>query len=130
MARSFSKTNTRTKVCPSALDNVMTLQNRAIVAPLDFGQGESTEEFNDIAVVDCKVVTRTGVTVFDSTNVEQIVTHQFFCRFISGVTAETWIIFEGIRYNILYVDDMDEQHEWLRLDCSVRGSSGLQVNDA
>jgi len=126
--RPYLKLNTKRRLCAADLDRLITLHNRNIKTPLNFGQTEATEDFTGAQDVEAKVETRTGVTIFDGSNVETIITHQFFIRYRPNITTETWILFEGTRYRIVYVDDLNEEHEWLRFDCCVRGTSANEAN--
>ena len=71
-----------------------------------------------------------GETIFDGTNTERVVTHRIYIRYLPGVTAEAWILFDGVRYNILDVEDLDARKEWLRLRCTIRGVDTNSVNAA
>jgi hypothetical protein len=115
--RPYLKLNTKRSLCASDLDRLITLHNRNIKTPLNFGQTEATEDFTGAQDVEAKVETRTGVTIFDGSNVETIITHQFFIRYRPNT-----------RYRIVYVDDLNEEHEWLRFDCCVRGTSANEAN--
>ena len=119
------------KLCINDLDRVITLQNRNIIPPLDFGGCEASEEFSDDNDVEAMLVTRaSGYTVFDGTNTEVDISHQFYMRYDDSVSTETWILFESKRYDIITMEDLDERHEWLRLNCNVRGTTEKAVNDA
>lgn len=78
----------------------------------------------------CKVTTPTGVYAFDSSNIEQIITHDFQGRFADGVDRDMVIEWDGEYYKIISVEDFEERHEFLRLRCTVRGSIAKEVNRA
>ena len=118
------------KLCAGDLDNLIMLQNRDIVAPLDFGASEASEKFTDEDFIECMVVTRSGLTLFDGVQIEKVITHQFYIRYYEGLTAEWWGLFEGRRMDIVRVEDLEERHEWMRLDCSETGTTEKQANDA
>ena len=114
------------KLCAGDLRNIITLQNRSITAPnsgVDFG-----ESFSGDIDVWAACETKNGVSIFDETNVEKVVTHVFGIRYDSGITAETWILFEGRRLDIFNVEDLDERHEWMILTCGERGDESKSVN--
>ncbi len=118
----------RREPCIGDLDTEIVLQDRAIAAPtttVDF-----SETFTEAATVWAMVNTVRGKTVFDASNVERDVTHEFTIRFLSGVTAQTWILLNGKRINIVDVEDFEERGEWLVLRCSERGPTSQAVNDA
>lgn len=78
----------------------------------------------------CKVTTPTGVYAFDSSNIEQIITHDFQGRFHADVDRDMVIEHNGEYYKIISVEDFEERHEFLRLRCTVRGSIAKEVNRA
>lgn len=115
------------KFCVGDLRERITLQDRDIQPPGDIN---FTEQFSGLLVVSAAVKTLSGVTVFDSTNIERIATHDFIVRFQTGITQEKWILWKNERYDILVVEDFDGRNEWLRLRSTVRGTDTLVVNDA
>jgi len=115
------------KFCVGDLRERITLQNRDIQAPGDIN---FTEKFSGPLVVSAAVKTLAGITVFDSTNVERIATHDFIIRFQSGITQEKWILWKSERYDILVVENLEGRNQWLKLRSAVRGTDTLVVNDA
>ncbi len=126
----------RRSICAGDLDRMITLENRAIQAPTD--GVDYTELFTEKPVdasilspgdVWSMVETVSGATVFDGTNIERVYTHRFYIRWIAGVTAQTWILFDGDRYEIINVEDLDARREFLLLKATIRGTS-LNSNNA
>ncbi len=118
----------RRQPCIGDLDTQIVLQDRSITPPtttVDF-----SETFTENATVWAGMSTGRGKTTFDGSNTEQDITHEFTIRFLSGITAETWILFESRRFDILDVEDFEERHEWLILRCNERGSTSKAVNDS
>lgn len=117
------------KVCTGDLRHFILLQARDLQASnssVDF-----IENFTDNGNVWAAIQTaRAGVTVFDASNIEIAVTHIFYIRYIAGFTQQVWIEFEGQKYDIFTVEDLDERHEFQALMCSVRGDSTKPVNFA
>ena len=114
--------------CIGDLDTQIQLQNRAIAPPttsVDF-----SEQFTDAATVWAMINSVRGVTIFDNSNVERDVTHEITIRYDASVTAETWILHDGKRIDILDVEDLEERHDWLVLRCAILGRSTDRVNDA
>jgi len=88
------------QICIGDLNDVITLQDRAITAPL-MGV-DATETFTDSNPdVWAMIETSAGETVFDGTDTEIDVTHKITIAFVDGITAETWILFKGTRIDIL-----------------------------
>lgn len=118
------------KYCAGDLRNLATLQSRAITpsnTSVDY-----TEVFSDAVPnsSDVWVALKTvnGVTVFDSTNIERVVSHEVIMRYQSGITAEKWFLIDGLRYDILKVENVNERNEWIRCKCTQRGTSSSAVN--
>jgi len=114
--------------CLGDLDTEITLQDRTITPPtitVDF-----SETFTENAIVWAKMDTVRGKTAFDESEIERDITHEFTIRFLTGVDAETWILFESQRLDIVDVEDLEERHEWLVLRCAKRGPTTQAVNDA
>lgn len=127
----------RRAICIGDLDRLITLENRAIQSPRD--GVDYTELFTDKPIVDSPlspgdvwsmIETVSGKTVFDSTNIERVYSHKFYIRWIPDVTSETWILFDGERYNILSVEDLDARKEFLLLKATARGISVNSNNAA
>lgn len=78
----------------------------------------------------CKVTTPTGVYAFDSSNIEQIITHDFQGRYQSGIDRDMVIEYENEYYIIISVEDFEQRHEFLRLRCTIRGAIAQEVNQA
>lgn len=119
----------RRDVCIGDLDELITLQNRAIT-PSSSGV-DATETFTDTNPdVWAMLETRRGETIFDGTGMERDVTHVFTIRFISGVSAETWISFGGKRFDILDVENLEERDEWLKMRATNRGVDSNSASEA
>ena len=112
--------------CIGDMDELITLQGRTLTPPT--AGVDATEEFADTNPdVWALVETVSGETLFDDTGTERDVTHTFIIRFITGVSSETWVLFNNDRLEILSVEDLDERHEFLLLKATNRG---IQTNEA
>lgn len=121
----------RHQLCAGDLNGLLTLQNREIVPPLDIDDTDYKEDFVDDGDEMCMVETINGKEVFDDSNqLIGVIDTRFYIHFRDDITAETWVLFEGERYNILNVMDLDLRHDWLRLSCDSRGSDTVAVNQA
>ena len=117
------------KICVGDLNNTITLQDRAITAP---SSGfDATEAFTtNTPDAWAKIDTSRGETVFDGSDTEVDVTHVFTIRWLSGITAETWILFDGERFDILDTQDLEERNEWLIMKCTNKGTTANAANEA
>jgi len=116
-------------VCTGDMKDLITLQNRAIqgvtTADVDF-----TENFTEAAVVWSMIETVQGVTVFDTSNTEIVITHKFYVRYDPAVTSETWVEFDDRKFDIVTVTNLDERKDYLLLMCRERGDKDQPVNFA
>jgi hypothetical protein len=99
----------------------ITLQNRDIMAPI-FGTSDFDETFSGDQVVQAIVSTKRGTTLFDGVATDNPITHKITIVFIAGVTAETWVLLNGRRLDILDVENCCEKDEVLILRCTERGT--------
>jgi len=120
---------TLTKVCTGALNKRIQIQTRHIKPPVG-NSVDYTEEFTNIITTWAMLETVTGVTIFDDTNVEQVVTHDFYIRYIPNVTFEKWILFDEKYYDILRVENYQENNLYYRIRTNVRGRKEIPVNVA
>lgn len=92
---------------------------------VDFG-----EEFVSSRIYYAMVETNAGLTVFDVTNTEKIVTHTFYTRFIYNLTEENWLVFRDRNYDIINVENLNEQNRFMAIRCCLRGPELAPVNFA
>lgn len=108
------------RVCTGDLKWRVILQNRNIKPPA-FGSVDFDETFTTSQTVWAAIETKTGDTLFDGVDTDNKVTHVFYIRFKATVTSETWISFDGRRFDILNVESLDERKKYLKLTCIDRG---------
>jgi SPP1 family predicted phage head-tail adaptor len=107
------------------LNQRITLQDRDIVPPI-FGDADFDEDFSADNERWASIQTVHGKTFFDGVNQRDVnLTHEIFIRYDATVTAETWILYDGRRFDIVAVEDLDEQHTFMRLQCIDKGSSAV-----
>jgi len=74
------------------------------------------------------VETVDGKTMFDGSNIERVITNNFYIRYDQTVNSETWIQFKNKNYNIVVSQDFEERNEILKLPAYERGLSNNPVN--
>ncbi|MDH3325169.1 MAG: phage head closure protein [Gammaproteobacteria bacterium] len=117
------------KISIGDLNRRITLQGRSIKGLSD--TVDFSETFTDKPVdVDAKVETVNGKTMFDGTNIERVITHNFYIRYDETVTSETWIKYKSKNFNIVATENFDERDEYLKLPAYERGPSNNPVNFA
>ena len=90
--------------------------------------GQASEVFDNPRPVRAIVKTISGVSVFDDTNTERVVTHKLVIAYIADVTAENWVKLGNKRIKILTVENCAEKNIQLILMCTERGEDSKVVN--
>lgn len=117
------------KVCIGDMTEQIELNTRSITPPT-FGGVDFDEDFVIASTVFAMLKTKIGASVFDQSNTERTVTHFFYIRFDSTVTAETWITFKGNLYDIIDVENLDGRSEFMLLRSVIRGPNTVETNFA
>lgn len=117
------------ELCIGDMRDEIILQDRSITPP-DFGATDFTENFISTPPSWALVNTVSGKTYFDDINTEIDITHEIYIRFDATVTAETWILFDGRRIDILTTEDLDERHIFMKLTCNDTGESARAASEA
>jgi len=107
-------------VCAGDLSHRITIQTRDIKAPSD-GVDFNYDERAFIQTW-AMIETVNGLEDFDNINVAQNITHRFYIRFLAGLTEQEWIIFKDRRYDILDIVNINEEDEFMKLECTNKGS--------
>ncbi len=115
------------QICIGDMHDQIILSSRALTPP-NSGGVDFTEEFTPKVTIWSMVNTVAGETIFDGTGIEFSVTHRIYIRFLTGVTAEDWIEFDGERLDVLDVEDLDERHTFMLLRCGNRGTTANVAN--
>jgi len=127
-------TCTKKVTCAGKMDRKITIFDRNILPP-GFANSEdvdANEIFNNpkIRYAQIKTLGNRGITIFDSVGIEKIVTHEFIIRFDITLTSENWIEYNGSRYDIVGVFDLNEKHRFTSLKCIIRGSISKEATKA
>ncbi|MGD9276246.1 MAG: phage head closure protein [Candidatus Pacearchaeota archaeon] len=126
---------TSRRICIGALNRKIIINARQIMPPSS-GSVDFTESFTVEKEVWALVESVTGKTIFDSTNTEQVVTHNVYIRYLVNITPEKWLKFlaingtDDVYLNILRVENLDEGNKFYKMTCNLRGTVDLQVNEA
>ena len=96
------------------------INTNAIEAPID-GSVDFSEKFQEVETVWAMIETKSGVEIFDGTNIVGVATHFFYIRFIPNITFKNFINFKQQFFAILDVQNLDERNEFYLLRCSLRG---------
>lgn len=117
------------KICIADLDREINIQNRSIqsasIMNVDFD-----EDFSGDTTHWAMIESVNGEEFFDGTNTGTPITHHFYIRYDPAVTSQQFLTFEGDRYDILNVEDLDLRHEFQKLRCIIMGDEDKRVNFA
>lgn len=121
----------RRQLCFGDMRHRITLQSRAL-GGAKFGINTHTMSFVNVAA-DIKAAIKTlkaGTTFFDGTN-DRALSHEIYIHYVDypTTTAETWVLFDDRRFDIVVVERIDEDRRFIRLSCNERGTTDNDVND-
>lgn len=121
-----------TRVCIGSLNKRVKIFTRSITPP----SGSSVdflEDFVEDREVWGMIDTVTGITEFDDTNIETVITHDIYIRYIPNITFEKWLTTEidgeDKRLRIIRVLNYQENNIFHQLRCTIRGVDTLPVNE-
>lgn len=129
MATCITKKRKATRVCIGSLNQQIELYSRAITAP-NANTTHYTETFTTVKTVWAMIETLPNVTIFDSSNVERTISHDFYIRFRANINAQNWIKYKGNYYDIVHVENYQERNQFLLLRSNVRGDATKPANFA
>ena len=92
--------------------------------------GKASEVFSDPIQINAAVKTVSGVTSFDNTNTETVITHRLCIVYNASITAEKWVRLNTKRIRIVSVENCCEANETMILLCTERGTEASVVNTA
>jgi head-tail adaptor len=98
-----SITSSGVKVCISSLDTRIVIQKREVV----YYSGRSEYTFTDVYTVWANLKTKSGISKFSDVNINNVESHIWTIRKITGLTSEYWINYNNNRYRIIAVENID-----------------------
>ncbi|MCK5602298.1 phage head closure protein [Candidatus Pacearchaeota archaeon] len=117
------------RVCVGDLKHRITIQIRALT-PNNTGSIEAIETFTDVIDVWAAIETTRGSQMWDGVEISNPFTHKIYIRFRDDMDFNKWIEFEGEKYDIVDVQDLDQRNEWLLLLCTLKGETSKEANFA
>lgn len=85
-----------------------------------------TAQFSGIWAM-CKTLP-VGTTAIDGSNVQRAISHAWYTRYISGVTAQHWIGYNSRVYKIVSIQNINQNNEWLVLNSIETGDPNIAAN--
>lgn len=112
-------------VCIGNMDRLIALQSRTLTAPTG-GDSDYEETMVTIASVYALVETPGSDTQFGTISIPgstNFFSHVFYIRYRTDVTNETFVLMNGVYYDILHITNLEETDRFLKLDCVRSGPS-------
>ena len=132
MAQCIKLQRKKTQLCIGSMDRKIDIYTRSLTAPsnptgslVDYG-----ETFTLVARVWAMIDTPKGQTIFDEIGTEKIISDIFSIRYRDGITSENWIVYNNNRYDIVTVENYEQNKLALRLSCIIRGSADKEASKA
>ena len=132
MAKCVKLRRTKTQVCTGSLDKLIEIYQRDLTPPTNSltVDPDYTETFTLLYTIWSMIETPKGKVIFDDVGEDIIITHYFYIRHVDNITAQNWIVYNGNRYDIKNVTDLEENRLYLRLECAIRGSVDKDASEA
>jgi head-tail adaptor len=121
------------RICIGAMNRKIILQVRTLTPPDQDGV-DFNEVFTEPKTVWANIVTVNGIILFDNTNTAREISHDLYIRYIANLSAQSWVTLvskdsTSDQYlDIIQVENLNEENKFLRLRCSLRGSTAKPVN--
>lgn len=121
------------RVCIGAMRHKIIIYDRDIKSI-----GTDTADFTESLTIPTNVYALiepvSGVTIFDNTNIETVITHKIYIRYKPNFTSEKWIEYPSkdaspsVYFRVVRATNLDEGNKYLLLHCTLRGDTNLAVN--
>ena len=132
MARCKNISPPKRKLCIGALRHKVGIYVRDLTAPA-FNSQDNRQTYVKFVDVYAAFQTITGIDIFDdieksgSDGIPASATILFWIRHRTDVTAENFIQFRGVNYDILRVERIDLGQEWLKIFAAPRGDATFEA---
>lgn len=78
-------------------------------------------DFVPVANVWADMESTDGITMFDDTNTERVITDIFYTRYIPGITFTKWIEYRGNYYRIYKVENLQNENKFYMIYTGITG---------
>lgn len=116
------------KLCIGDLRKKITVYDRSIKPAETSSEFENSQTFSNAVIYWCAIETKTGVEIFDGSNLLGSATHIFYIKYVESINTENTIKWNNKYYTVLQVDNVNEENEYLAIFCSERGTTSNGVN--
>jgi SPP1 family predicted phage head-tail adaptor len=119
-----------THICVGSLNKKISIFERTLTASSDPDVLDYEEVFTEVSTPWAMLETIKGEVIFDNVSIDRIATHNFYIRYDASITQENWIVFNNNHYDILNVENLDENFRFLRLESVIRGDVAKDATKA
>ena len=132
MAKCVKLQRTKTQVCTGNLDKLIEIYQRDIEPPLNsfIADPDYTETFTLLYTVWSMIQTPKGKVIFDDVGTEKRITNVFYTRYLPDITSQNWIVYNGRRYDIERVKNLEENNLYLEIATIIRGDDTKAASEA
>lgn len=108
------------------------LYTRDLTSPA-FNSQDNRQTYTLVDTLPAAAQTINGIDIFDSVEksgsdgIPSVATILFFVRYRADVTAENFLQYDGINYQILRVEPLDLRREYLKIFAASRGDLTLEA---
>jgi hypothetical protein len=115
-----------------SMNSRITVYNRNIAPPSGPNDIEFLEKLTNGKGLWAMFDSVNGVTVFDRTGTEKIITHIVYLRYTPNfiITSETWLSYQNDYYRILKVENFGNENRFIKMFCVRLGTTDYDVNYA
>ena len=117
------------RICAADFNRKITIQYTSSASNNSPNSNAKTE-FKDLIEVWAMVKTNVNSDFIQNVNIEKSLNIDFFVRYTSLIDfeRELWVEFNGNRYKVGSVDNIDKRNTLIRLRASERGKKTVQAN--
>jgi len=115
------------RVCIGDLNIRIKIQTRTLESN-NTATIELVENFTDVVEVWAAVNTTRGSQLFDGSEISNPFTHIFYIRHRSNIDFEKWIEYKDEKYDIVDVENLDTDDNFLLMKCIKKGTKDNAAN--
>lgn len=115
--------------CLGDMIHRIAIYDRTIKAPID-DAGNYSLDFKKKITVWAKIDTVVGVVIFDSVNMDRTISHKMLIRYLPFITQEYWVWHNSKYYDIVKIENLNEEKRFQVLHCNLRGTDTKAANEA
>lgn len=129
MPRYLTKKKRLIKIEAGSMNSRITVFLRELRSPSG-GDYKYQEVFTPRLDVWAFIDTVHGITVFDDTNTERVISHDFYIRYMPNITFQNWLEYKHSRYKIFHVENYGLENKFYLLRCALTGDKDKEVSKA